>query len=155
MQSIILLLLIGYSQCSKIIQVEEGSGDMMESYKNTEVFPHDDEMSPIQQKLTKLEWKMDKIADKLEKMESKNIRYQDTARIAEVKKLKRGRKMFESDPIDITSLEFWIVIAVHLATCVTIMIGILLVSCKKTSIELHTAPITLNYPNLEVKRVYD
>ena len=150
MRSIIFFLLIGYTQSSKLIEVEEGSGEIVQNYKNTDVFPHDDEMNLVQQKLAKLEWKMDEIADKLEKMDKKNIRYQDTARVAEVKNLKRGRKLFESNPMPNTSLELWIVIAVHLATCFTIMLGILLLSCKKTGIELHTAPITLNYPNLEV-----
>ena len=97
MRSIIFFLLVGYAQSSKLIEVEEGSGEIVQNYKNTDVFPHDDEMNLVQQKLAKLEWKMDEIADKLEKMDKKNIRYQDTARVAEVKNLKRSAT---SQPID-------------------------------------------------------
>ena len=63
MRSIIFFLLVGYAQSSKLIEVEEGSGEIVQNYKNTDVFPHDDEMNQVQQKLAKLEWKMDEIAD--------------------------------------------------------------------------------------------
>ena len=54
MRSIIFFLLVGYAQSSKLIEVEEGSGEIVQNYKNTDVFPHDDEMNLVQQKLAKL-----------------------------------------------------------------------------------------------------
>ena len=82
--------------------------------------------------------------------QAEDFAYPTTKPVPNVKSMKENHN---SDLVLGIRYEFWINLAINAVGFIILLVGILLLGCKKTSISLHTGPTTLQYPDFEVSRL--